>query len=42
MRERLRGRALANLLAEAAHDEQRVVDGDTEADHADDVEGRKG
>ena len=32
-----RGRALADLLAEAAHDEQRVVDGDTEADHAYDV-----
>ena len=28
---------LADLLAEAAHDEQRVVDGDAEADHADDV-----
>jgi hypothetical protein len=35
--QRLRGRALANFLAEAAHDEEGVVDRDAQADHADDV-----
>jgi hypothetical protein len=35
--QRLGGRLRADLLAEAAHDEERVVDGHAEADHADDV-----
>ena len=36
-RQRLRRRARTNLLTEAAHDEERVVDRHAQADHADDV-----